>query len=332
MARKLASIRVISDLVPIDGADFIETAVIDGWKAVVKKGEFAVGEKVVYCEVDSWIPMQLAPFLSKGVRVNVYNGVKGERLKTIKLKGQISQGLVLKLDQTLNLSQTEIGTDVTAQLGIQKYEPVVAASLGGLVKGSFPSFLIKTDEERVQNLNLNKFFGSYYATEKLDGSSMTVFWRDGEFGVCSRNLQLAESDQNSFWQVAKAYELEEKLRKLNKKIAIQGEIIGPGIQKNKYALSKIDFRPFSLFDIDSFSYLTRNALEDLCYDLGLTPVPVVFDEFLIDEKTSIDALLAISEDKSLLNNNVEREGLVFRLIDNDNTSFKVISNKFLLAE
>ena len=95
--RKLASIRKIAELNPIEGADVIEVATIDGWKVVVKKGDFSVGELAVYCEIDSWIPTNLAPFLSKGQEPREYGNVKGERLKTIKLRGAVSQGLILPL-------------------------------------------------------------------------------------------------------------------------------------------------------------------------------------------------------------------------------------------
>lgn len=184
--RKLASIRRIADIQPIEGADAIEVATVDGWKVVVKKGEFAVGDLAVYLEIDSWVPHELAPFLSKGQEPREYNGVKGERLRTIKLRGQVSQGLLLKMSSIpLNVwasenSETEEvyyfedmawneGDDLTDELKIQKWEAPIPAQLQGQAAGTFPTSLIpKTDQERIQNC-----FGDIqkkakrFATEKV---------------------------------------------------------------------------------------------------------------------------------------------------------------------
>lgn len=152
--RKLATIRKITELNPIPKADAIEVATVDGWKAVVKKGDFKVGDLAIYLEVDSWVPYELAPFLSKDKEPKEYNGVKGERLRTIKLRGQLSQGLLLPIDVAYNEDPPDYdhvfleGDDVTELLGIQKWERPVPAQLAGLMKGSFPSFIPKTDQER----------------------------------------------------------------------------------------------------------------------------------------------------------------------------------------
>jgi RNA ligase (TIGR02306 family) len=185
--RKLASIRRIADIQPIEGADAIEVATIDGWKVVVKKGEFRVGDLAVYIEIDSWVPHELAPFLSKGSVPREYNGVKGERLRTIKLRGQVSQGLLLSLSvldynnywrafippnhwtkDGIRVNHVE-GADATEYLGIQKWEAPIPAQLQGQAAGMFPTSLIpKTDQERIQNC-----FGEIqkkakrFATEKV---------------------------------------------------------------------------------------------------------------------------------------------------------------------
>lgn len=180
--RKLASVRRIADIQPIDGADAIEVATIDGWKVVVKKGEFTIGDLAVYIEIDSWVPNELAPFLSKGHEPREYNGVKGERLRTVKLRGQVSQGLLLGLPQQGYTGVAPDGTryyvdspmdvegfDVTEHLGIQKWEAPIPAQLQGQAAGMFPTGLIpKTDQERIQNC-----FGDIqkrakrFATEKV---------------------------------------------------------------------------------------------------------------------------------------------------------------------
>ncbi len=200
--RKMASIQRILDIQPILDADAIEVATVNSWKVVVKKSEFKVGDLVIYVEVDAFVPTDVAPFLTKpGHYAKVYEGVEGERLRTVKLRGQISQGLILPiaiLDETLNNGDKinfyeKEGEVVSAVLGIVKYEPPVAACLAGISKGSFPSQIPKTDEERIQGLTkewpeLSTYW--YECTEKLEGSSMTVGIIDGEFIVCSRNLSL----------------------------------------------------------------------------------------------------------------------------------------------
>src|SRR5690606_882923 len=151
--RKLASIRVISELKPIEGADFLQLAIVDGWQCVVRKGEFTVGQKVVYFEIDSWVPYLFAPFLMKDGKIRTFNGVEGDRIRTIKLRGQLSQGLVIPIPLTVEKAGLLAeGDDVTEVLGIQKYERELPASLQGMAKGSFPSFIRKTDQERIQNL------------------------------------------------------------------------------------------------------------------------------------------------------------------------------------
>ena len=202
MSRKLATVRKISDIQPIEGADAIEVATVDGWKVVIKKNEYKIGDPVIYCEIDSWIPHTVAPFLTRpGHPPKEYNGVQGERLRTVKLRGQISQGLILPCAKDIFQFHEAEGLDVSDMLNIQKWEAPIAACLSGKVRGNFPSFIPKTDQERVQNLK-KEFDGIYKdyiweVTEKLDGSSMTVYMKDGEFGVCSRNLDLIEDENNS---------------------------------------------------------------------------------------------------------------------------------------
>jgi RNA ligase (TIGR02306 family) len=247
--RKLATVRKIIDILPIPGADAIECAQVDGWKVVVKKDEFQVGQLATYFEIDSWIPEPVAPFLCKDKRE--FNGVQGARLRTIRLRGQISQGLLLPAANDANE-----GDDVTDALGIQKYEAPIPAQLSGMVRGNFPSYIPKTDQERIQNLTneLREWAAEdcfWEVTEKLDGSSMTAYLYQGEFGVCSRNLDLKESESNSFWRVARERDMENLLRALGRNLALQGELIGEGIQKNRYAIKGQQFYLFDIYDIDA---------------------------------------------------------------------------------
>ena len=190
MERKLASVQIVRDILPIEGADAIEVVVINSWKVVVKKDEFKVGDKVTYFEIDSFLPIKEEfEFLRKSSYKKM-GALEGFRLKTIRLRGQVSQGLVTSYN-----GDADEGTDLTEELGVVKFEPPIPAELSGIAKGNFPSFLIKTDEERIQNLT--KEYSEYktlifYEAEKLEGCSVTFYVKDGIFGVCSRNIDLLE--------------------------------------------------------------------------------------------------------------------------------------------
>jgi RNA ligase (TIGR02306 family) len=325
--RKLATIQKIKSLELIANADSIEKATVLGWQLVVKKGEFSVGELCVYCEIDSVFP-DLEPF--------AFLKPRGMRIRTVRLRGQISQGICFPLSILPENYPVEEGADVTDVLGIQKYEPILPASLSGLVKGVFPSFIPKTDETRVQVLQelLNKYEGEpCYVAEKLDGSSVTYFLKDGEFSVCSRNLELLETADNTFWTVARKLDIENKLRRLGGNYALQGELIGPGIQGNKYQLKAQTVYFFNVFDIDRYAYLDYPQFVELIRQLALEPVPVVDEAFLL--KADIPSLVEMAGGRSVFNPAVWREGVVIRPLAEKNdllgrVSFKAINPEFLL--
>jgi RNA ligase (TIGR02306 family) len=337
--RKMATIRKIDALRPIVGADAIECAVVGGWTCVVKKGEFNVGDLAVYLEIDSWVPTELAPFLSKGKEPREFEGIKGERLRTVKLRGQLSQGLLLPLEPTCANIASELieGLDVSLPLNIQKWEQPMNAQLAGMAKGNFPSLIPKTDQERVQNLKSEIAQAAedrleFEVTEKLEGSSMTVYLIDGVFGVCSRNLDLRETEDNTFWQVARRDDIEAKMRAFPDGVdfAIQGELIGPGIQGNIYKLSKPEFRVFDVYSISGGYYLSPSNRREFINAMGLLHVPVM----LIDKDLgvgSIEEILQWADAKSVMGDITGpwREGIVFKQVDGGMT-FKAISNKYLL--
>lgn len=359
MERKLATIEKIKELHPIEGADAIERAVVRGWNLVVKKGEFKVGDFCVYCEIDSLLPEhEEFEFLRP----------RGFRIKTIKLRGQVSQGIAFPLSvlesvgklqsvigdprwDTLLLLNTPLesgddtipivqGEDVTEALGVTKYEPPIPACLGGTAKGRFPSHSIKTDEERIQNLKEEyDFFKTlrWIVTEKLDGSSMTAYIMNGEFGVASRNLELKENDTNSFWKVARELKLEEKMREYMNRhnmegITLQGELIGEGIQKNKYRIKGQTARFFRVFDPMKYEFLPYTDTLDAIREMGLESVPVVDPEFTLPE--NYEDLISYADGRSSLAETA-REGVVLVCRNpmdkyQGRLSFKVISNKFIL--
>lgn len=333
MDRKLASIQVIKELSPINGADAILCAKVLGWECVVKKSEFAVGDKCVYFEIDSVLP------------ISTWNDHlrrehdKKLRVKTIRLRGQLSQGLALPLS-ILPAGEYEVGMDVTALIGVEKYEPVVPAHLSGMVKGNFPTFLNKTDEVRLQSEPnvLSEAISKglmLVGTLKMDGTSFTAYRRDADFGVCSRNLDLKETEDNAHWRMARKLNLEDILRSEGSNFCIQGEMVGPGIQANRMGFKETDLYLFNLFDIDAGKYLSYHQLCQFAAKHNLKVVKKVQQIDLSMESSSVKDLLDISNELNY-DNNTPAEGIVWRSacetysdVLKSRLSFKTISNRFL---
>lgn len=331
MMRHLASVRTVSSISPIPGADMIEVATVDGWKVVVKKGEFIAGDKAIYFEVDSFLPVEPEyEFLRKSsFRTHGISGNDGFRLRTMRLRGQISQGLLLPLRG--EMSDVAVGADVTAMLGVTKWEVPIPTQIAGDIDGPFPSFIPKTDEERIQNLSADfDLFKRlrWVWTEKVDGSSITFYKDNGKFGVCSRNWSIKESDSHAGWNIAKEMNLPERLPD---GYAIQGELLGPKVQGNRYKWKKAGILFFSAYDIRLGKY-SLNALNSLIDELQISVVPQIGNGGLPCD--SIDGLIKCADGKSLLAD-TDREGLVFRCYGESGElvkSFKVISNNFLLKD
>lgn len=320
----------IKEVEAIEGADAIEKAYVLGWQLVIRKGDFKVGDLCVYCEIDSIMPDK-PEFEFVRTRSN--------RIKTIRLRGQISQGICFPLSVLPEDLEIVEDMDVTEIIGVINFEPPIPANLAAEVKGLFPSFIPKTDETRVQVLEkvLNTYAGtSCYVTEKLDGSSVTFYMREGEFGVCSRNLDLQFNESNSMWKFAIENRLEEKLEALNMNIALQGEIIGEGIQKNKYRSRGQSIYFFNVFEIDAYRYFSLHEVKGLLTDLELKMVPVLEENYLLEN--SIEALISKSKMKSVLNKDTIAEGIVIRPVEEKidkyvmqgRVSFKAINPDFLI--
>ncbi len=327
--RKLATIQRIKGLAPIEGADMIELVFINGWQVVVKKGEHQVGELVIYLEIDSWVPTKVAPFLTKeGHTPSVFEGVEGERLKTIKLRKQLSQGLILPLDSSVGnppiLSRDgydgwQEGFDVTDALGVIKWEKPEKEIPGRQVQAQgakrFPSFIPKTDQERIQNYGeivVRSLDEEFEATMKKDGSSMSVFvvvpgsehyetakalyktkltlWQkiktffapkkadEPIYGICSRNVLLNLEGNSNFHTAAKPVLEAMKAAYVNyahDSYAIQGEVVAPDIQDNYEKVDKVEFHVFDIFNIESQKYVTPLQRKDSVEVLGLSHVTVL---------------------------------------------------------
>lgn len=356
--RRLATVRRIDSISPIENSDFLELATVDGWNVVVSKKEnHYPGDLIVYCETDSFLPLWPEfQFLEKSSlrKMMTPEGSRtGYRLRTIKLRGQISEGLIIPLhtnertewfldidSQGIHLPVDE-GDEVTDILNIIKWELPVHSSLAGKVRGNFPSFLHKTDSERIENF-IKDFLRHYRhhkweVTTKLDGSSFTAYLRDGEFGVCSRNLDLAESEDNSFWIAARKNNLEQKMRDFATRdsngeifnFAIQAELMGPGIQGNREQLPDLDIFVFDIYDIDAHSKIAAEDRHWITQELGLKHVPYhgIMD---LSQFQTAKEFLDMAEGPSI--NNPVREGLVFKSVDDPNVNFKAIANSFKLAD
>jgi len=369
--RELAYIQTIKALKPISGADKIECAEVLGWEVVVQRGQFNVGDKVIYVEIDS-ILADLPPF--------DFMRPRKWRVRTIKLKNQISQGIVFPLsvltevDPSFKISKLKVGDDVTEALKIVKYDPEAALDVEDeqvkkswlerkvsyykwklfgfkpIKKGSFPSDVNKTNEERVQKMGteLEKRVGeAVYISEKCEGTSATfvyrksgnwlakLFGQNGMFQVCSRNRIVFNSqtqrlgiESNHLMKVAERYNIREGLTKLNRNLAIQGEVIGSKIQGNIYKVPEFDLKVFLIFDIDTQTYLLYHEMVSICEELGLTTVPILgFDTI----KNDIKYYVELSKGKSAINPKVDREGVVIRSLT-DNFSFKSINPEYLLKQ
>lgn len=359
--RKLVSIKQIDSIQPIDGADAIEAAMIGGWAVVVKKGDFNPGDNVLYFEIDSILPRGNPDYdflmaRSSGTYTTDDGSTsEGHRLRTIKLRGQVSQGLILPLPKdfiitkdrgvhyvesdTLNATPID-EADLSEYFGVKKYEKRLSANLAGVARGNFPSFIPKTDQERIQNLS--KHFPKWVAdetiyemTEKLDGTSCTVYKNshlldEGKdaLGVCSRNLDLKDTEGNVYWDAARKYDIHAILLRDGRNLAIQGEIIGEGIQGNQYRLTDRQFFVFDIYDIDSKEYFDGFERQEFCKINNLQHVPVVNSRYLFEVTSAVDAI-PMADGPSALNG-TPREGLVFKSLHNPLDSFKIISNKWLM--
>lgn len=339
MERKLASVQRALEITAIEGANAIELVRINGWQCVTKKGEFRVGDLGVFLEIDAVPPdTPVFRFLWSAKDGTVSERPDKFRIRTMKLRGALSQGLFLPLT-SFDLGEVQPGDDVTEQLGVTKYEPPLPSGGQGEIGGVFPGFVPKTDEIRVQSAPevIAEIWALPYAiTLKYDGTSATfcVDPRDRSFLACGRNYAINEGD-NLYWRVARHYDLPEKLA-AHPNMAVQGEICGPGVQKNRLELERVALFAFNVYDIANRRYLDHDEAREF---LAQIEVPAV--ETLERGESfgyTLPELLRLAEGKYPGTKN-EREGLVIRPLAERHSevlagrlSFKAISNRFLLKE
>lgn len=335
--RKLATVRRISALEPIPGADRIEVARVDGWNVVVRKGEFRVGQQVVYFEIDTCLPVNWPQFSFLKER-----GVKDTEegpmhvLKTVRLKGVYSQGLILDLGDFLSEGRriSQDGVDLTGELALGKWEKPIPLSMGGQTAGKFPLDMTpKTDSERIQNLSDKDWAEiqshDWIATLKVDGTSCTALMRpDGEVVVASRNWSIKDGD-NLYWRTARESGI---LDALTRGLVIQFEIAGPGVQGNPYKLDRV--RPF-IFSVmrDGRPFGRRLWRHDPELRLAAPLLPL---ELPATREEAIEQANGLTTD--IGGATVAAEGIVWHTVDGEapkclgRPTFKVVSNKYLLKQ
>lgn len=353
MDRKLATIRTVSEIVPIAGADMIEGVKIDGWQTVVGKSTFSVNDKCVFFEVDSIIPPGNSRY--EFLRKSCYretNWYKGFRIKTCRLRKFLSQGVAMPLSDFPELSDANVGDDVTEKLGVILYDPPVAPELQGYSRGGFPSVFPKTDQERLQNhmeyLTLYKDV-MFEITEKIDGTSSSFYLLNNEYGVCSKNINFKMDGcniTNKYVQTGEQFMMEKVLRCVDEKfklgdIMFQGEIYGNGIQKNRLRIEGTDFRVYNIYSTRLARYLDHDERYDVMEHVRntvnpcLKSVPMIGIFKFFDMCDKIEKALAYAERKSLITPSCEMEGIVCKSKVLDNgwmIQFKVLSNRYLLKE
>ena len=294
----LATIVKIKSLAPIESADRIELAEMHGnaWKCVVKKNDFRVNDLGVYFALDSIVDKNNPKFS--------FLAQHNFRIKNAKFKKTPSQGLLMplsvlsyyeKLDlkdmilETSNGIKIKLieGLDVSDICHVKKYEKEIPAELRGKIKGNFPTSLIPiTDELNLLSYpNMLEEFNKkeVYISLKADGSSLSFFYQNGDIKVCSRKLDLEETDgNNAYWKVFNQYNLREKLNNLKLNISAQAEMIGMGIQKNPMKLSNLDMRVFTVRNLDTREYYTLDQMIELCNKLELETV-LILDRFIFNK-------------------------------------------------
>lgn len=427
--RELARIVAIDEILVHPKADRMELAIIGGWQCCVKKDEFKAGDIALYCEIDAMLPTTIDEFAFLEARkddLKAVGDLSYARIKTIKLRGEMSQGLLVPVPKMLG--KRKVGENVTVPLGVLKYEGKkqklenvtqkdtwldrLCLKIGGPAPESpllgWPSFFDKTEEDRVQNrqalyrqaVETGELFEVSW---KLNGASMSAFLRvnpeDGSFheGVCSRNDEISltdivwgfpeqarrwfaslllrnrrmlrtkrlvwprwqtgyKADSNLYVAAYEQQDIKERLRTFYQKfgiqLAIQGELVGPGIQGNFEQLPEKDFYVYRVIVLSDHSQLwalpTGVQLPDVAREitkrLGLKYIPVWAETFPLPSTTK--ECLEMSEGDSAFGSEFRewraaqaelgfefgptyREGFVFKSNTRD-LSFKSISNSFLL--
>lgn len=347
--RKLASIQKIIELKPIEGADRIELARVLGWQVVVGKGQYKPGDLVVYYEIDSFLPVRPEfEFLrDRSFKKSELLG-EGFRLRSMQLKGEISQGLITSIDSVLDPSGNyQEGDDVTEVLGIREWQIPEASSGNGTIIGEASGKIHVTDETRIQSEPglLDEFKGlDYYITLKIDGSSHSIkIDENGELHVFGHNYEYKDDGQSPFYEYIKSNRIDEIVRSYMKEngiktMTIQGEWCGAGIQKNRLGLIKPDWLIFTVYENERRVGLNEMQKFISSSDvLHMVPLLETGNDLPSKYPDEGGLLERASRDDSHSYQNDIPEGIVIRPTEPVNSSIlkgplsmKVINNRYLL--
>ena len=339
----IATVEKVGNLIPIPGKDKIELAVVNGWNCIVEKGQFQVGQLAVYlaigCVPDLDDP-NFAFLQQKGL----------DRIKTMRLGGVVSQGLLCPLQWLTDRGVTDVhtlqaGDNVAALMGATKYIPPEEAAQydtrSNKANDPYPSYVPKTDALRLQTdperLLRDIADKDIVITRKEDGCSATYLFNQDKFSICGRNYVWRKVDKNSqsYFTMAAQLGLETKMRALGRSLAIQGELCGNNINHNRHKITQLKYSVFDVFDIDQQQYLSYDDMCAVCTTLGLTTVPLLYRGPATEAVPSltVDAFLKMAESLEY-GPGLPAEGIV---INSDpigylgrRTHFKLISNKYLL--
>jgi RNA ligase (TIGR02306 family) len=258
---------IIGEVKPIEGADNIEQVLVGGWNAITKKGEYKVDDLVVVATTDAVIPVELSDAM------NVTNYLrKGQRVRTVKLRGVYSECLIVPITYVQGTKRYE-GFDAMEMLGIFKYEPPVRqVQLAGGQKIRYqdnPNFIVYHKFPNIKNVT-GMFNEENYVqiTRKLHGTNarygivmkrkLSIWdrfkklvrladeWIEYEYVYGSHNVEKGSDTQGFYstdvWrEVADKYQIKDKLwafvknhtpNEVGSGVVVYGEIYGPGIQKN----------------------------------------------------------------------------------------------------
>ena len=342
--RKLASVQRVYSIEPIEGADKIELAHVLGWQCVVNKGSFKPMDLGVYFEIDSFLPVRPE---FEFLRASSYKKTdimgEGFRLRTMRFRGQISQGLLLPLSQFPQIPVgVDVGTDVTELLGVRKWEIEERATTGGNVVGTLPYDVPHTDETRVQAMPelIQAFAGlEYYISTKMDGSSHSISVDEDGFHVTGHNFEYKNDGSSDFYNLVNERGYREKIEAFSKEnslrtLTIQGEFCAPGIQKNRLRLTKPEWYVFTVREDGKRVGLKR--MTEVCKAIGLDMVPIEEIETDLPSKyPTVEALLERADGDYPRGG--KKEGIVIRPTEpvynktiGGALSMKVVSNKYLL--
>lgn len=367
--RKLVNIVEIEEVKDIEKADRIQAYRVGGWWIVDGKGKYQRGDVCFMFEIDSLLDTTRPAFMFLAK-----DGKTHHRLRTMKMKGQISEGLLLPINTAAMVDVLgQENPDWDKYFGVTKYEAPEPKGtgprrVGGASYKTFPSFLKKTDQERIENRTqyLSDYKTKWEITRKLDGSSMTVgdyddagimvrqkgyrktwfnilkarlkalFVKPDTFFVCSRQVNLPDVPSCNFWKVAKKYNLRELLKGHN--IALQGELIGPGVNGNWEGLKDHDFFVFDIWDIKKQQYYTPLERQEWMntYGQSLKHVPIIEPEMFFNDKfNTVEALKTWCKNfhtEEEMNFNTTPEGYVWKSLTNAGISFKCINHDYLLSK